>query len=323
MSQILFASLLTWLRGFNAAARTQSFTKAARELNVTQGSISQQVKNLEARLGVELFTRGARQLTLTPEGEELHKAVESAYTALEKAIKSVQAPESIDNYLKINCSPSFAMLWLVPRIGRLNRVHPDINVKIHGEFHMLDHYRMQEDNTKIGIRFDPGNYTDIKATEFLDEWLIPVTTPTFYEAHKESFSTNSIPSNLMLHDACPWDSAPENTEWNHWLKHAGFTSPKRHDGPHFNLSQLALSAAFSGQGIAIGRLALIYEDLKKGLLVTPFPIAVKSQASYQYVSTTPDSESIQNIQNWLLKESHSFKEQRHCLLDSLRIEVRS
>lgn len=322
MSQILFASLLTWLRGFNAAARTKSFTKAARELNVTQGSISQQVKNLESRLGVELFIRGAKQLSLTPEGEELHKAVELAYETLEKAVKSVRAPESIDDYLNINCSPSFAMLWLVPRIGLLNRSYPDINVKIHGEFHMLDRYRMQQENTKVGIRFDTGGYTDLKATQFLDEWLIPVVTPVFYEKNKNAINNKYIASSLMLHDTCPWDSAPENAEWNHWLKHAGYETPKKHNGAQFNLSQLALSATFSGQGIAMGRLALVYEDIKKGLLITPIPIAVKSQASYQYVSTDLDNESVQKIRNWLLKESLSFQDKSQNLLNSLDIDMR-
>ena len=313
MSQLLFASLLTWLRGFNAAAKAKSFTKASKELNVTQGSISQQVKNLESHLGVELFIRGAKQLTLTTEGDELHKAVELAY----------EMPEGVKDYLNINCSPSFAMLWLVPRIGILNRTHPDINVKIQGEFHMLDRYRMQQENMMVGIRFDTGGYTDLTALQFLDEWLIPVVTPTFYEKNKDIFSTNYLSSSLMLHDTCPWDNAPENAEWNHWLKHAGYEMPKKHDGPQFNLSQLALSAAFSGQGIAMGRLALVYEDIKKGLLIIPIPIAVKSQASYRYVSTNPNIESIKKFQSWILKEGLSFKKKCKSLLDSLNIEIRS
>lgn len=317
MKKTLSASLLAWLRGFDAAARNRSFTRAATELNVTQGSISQQVKNLESYLGTTLFTRGNRHLALTADGEQLYAVVATAFQDLGKIVHTLQRSVDHARIKTITCSPSFAMLWLIPRLGLLSRAHPDITIRIHGEFHMLDRFRMEEDNIKAGIRFDPGHYTDIQASEFLDEWLIPVATPAFLHAHPEIQRTGHIPSELMLHDACPWDSAPEHAEWNHWLKRTGHSLPSTHSGPQFNLSQLALTAAFAGQGIAMGRMALVYEDLHKGLLTAPIPIAVKSQAAYHFVSTQPDHDTIISIQKWLLHESQLFKQQRDHYLQQL------
>lgn len=317
MNKSLSASLLAWLRGFDAAARNRSFTRAAAELNVTQGSISQQVKNLESYLGTTLFTRGNRHLALTADGEELYTVVETAFQDLGKIVQTLRRSADHAHIKTINCSPSFAMLWLIPRLGLLSRAHPEISIRIHGEFHMLDRFRMEEDNIKAGIRFDPGHYTDIQASEFLDEWLIPVATPTFLSAHPAIQHTGHIPSELMLHDACPWDNAPEHAEWNHWLKRSGHTLPTKHTGAHFNLSQLSLTAAFAGQGIAMGRMALVYEDLRKGLLVAPIPIAVKAQAAYHFVSTQPDNDTIISLQKWLRNEGKQFKQQRDRYLQQL------
>lgn len=317
MNKPLSSSVLTWLRGFDAAARNRSFTRAAAELNVTQGSISQQVKNLESYLGTALFIRGNRHLALTAEGRQLHIVAAATFSELSKTLTSLRRASANESLQTINCSPSFALLWLTPRMSLLSRIHPDLVIRIHAEFHVLDRFRMEQDDIKAGIRFDPGHYVDIQASEFLDEWLIPVATPGFLDKHPDIVRTQQIPAELMLHDACPWDSAPENAEWNHWLKRAGKTMPEKHTGPHFNLSQLALTAALSGQGIAMGRLALVYEDLRKGLLVAPIPIAIKAQAAYHFVSTQKNDETIHALHKWLKDEGKLFKQQRDQLLFQL------
>lgn len=309
MTKHLSASVLAWLRSFDAAARHNSFTRAAAELNVTQGSVSQQVKNLEEYLGVALFMRGQRHLSLTPQGKQLAGTTTHSLADLSRAVASLKIRPHTQ-HTTLSCSPSFAMLWLTPRIGSLIQAQPQLSVRIQGEFHMLDSFRLEEDDIKAGIRFDPGGYTDLKATEFLDEWLIPVCSPHFLAQHASVLKQGQLRSEWMLHDANPWDNAPENAEWNHWLKKTGRPVPAHHTGMHFNLSQLALTAALSGQGIAMGRLALVLEDLKKQLLVCPFAEAVKSQASYYLVSASIEGEEVNLIRQWLLDEGRRFVEQR-------------
>lgn len=309
MKKNLSASVLTWLRCFDAVARHRSFTRAAAELNVTQGSISQQIKKLEEYLGLALFVRGPRQLDLTYQGKQLAHTTHHSLSDLSLALTALAIP-SKTRLTTLSCSPSFAMLWLTPRIGQLMQKHPDIAVRIQGEFHMLDSFRLDKDALSAGIRFDPGGYTDLRATEFLDEWLIPVCSPQFLAQHPELTTGSSIPAEWMLHDANPWDSAPENAEWNHWLKKTGRPLPIMHTGMHFNLSQLAVTAALSGQGIAMGRLALVLEDLEKKLLVAPFGPAVRSQASYQFVSAQVECDQVNQFRQWLMAEAGLFKERR-------------
>lgn len=310
MRSLLSSSLLTWLRSFDAAARHASFTLAAHELHVTQGAVSQQVKNLEQWLGSPLFHRLPRKLVLTPEGMQLKLAVKESFQILEATLNRLQSHGKTDA-MNLNCSPSFAMRWLTPRISNLLREQPDLTLRVYGEFHLLDRIRMEQDSIEAAIRFDPGGYSDVRAVEFLDEWLVPVASPAFMAAHPEIQSPNDVPEALMLHDASPWQHAEECVEWNNWLQAMRLPVPAAHTGQRFNMSQLAVSAAVTGQGIAMGRLALVFEDLEAGTLVPLFAQAVLSQASYYYVSVPSKNPQLSVIETWLVREGQAFTQHRN------------
>ena len=174
----LSPSLLAWLRSFDAAARHGSFTKAAAELCITQGAVSQQVKQLEDWLRRPLFLRTPRALVPTPEGKWLAVVLRESFDAIESTLAQMrQPPESATATL--SCSPSFAMSWLTPRLGDFFRQHPHTGLRVFGEFHTLDRTRMVRDGIEAAVRFDLGGYRDLNATVFLDEWLIPVASPEF------------------------------------------------------------------------------------------------------------------------------------------------
>jgi len=310
MSARIFPSLLTWLRYFDAAARQGSFTRAAAELHVTQGAVSQQVKNLEEWLGTPLFHRTQRKLVLSESGLRLKLAVKESFHILESTLGPMRVHDN-EGTLSLNCSPSFAMRWLTPRLGNLLRGHPEISVRVYGEFHALDKIRMEQDRIEAAIRFDPGDYSDVRAVEFLDEWLVPVASPAFIAAHPQIRAPADLPSGIMLHDVSPWERAQECEEWNNWLDVMGLPIPAAHDGPRFNLSQLALSAALAGQGVAMGRLALVAEDLMSGRLVPLFNLAAPSRASYHYVSASLPRARLELIEAWLVREGASFRQQRN------------
>ncbi|WP_454689339.1 LysR family transcriptional regulator [Achromobacter aloeverae] len=306
---MLSASLLTWLRAFDAAARHNSFTLAAEELHVTQGAISQQVRHLEDWLGTPLFQRGRRQLSLLPPGVRLKLAVKESFHILEQTVTSLRPPAR-QPVLRLNCSPSFAMQWITPRIGDVLADNPDLSLRVYGEFHALNRSRMTQEHIEAAVRFDLGGYEDVHAVSFLDEWLLPVASPAFLADHPEIRAPQDIPVALMLHDELPWDSAGDHEEWNRWLTLAGAPVPRVHTGQHFNLSLLAVNAAISGQGIAMGRMGIVMDALTTGRLAPVLPLAVASEASYRYVCMDIDNPRVIAVAHWLRQESLRFRRQR-------------
>ena len=159
----LSPSLLAWLRSFDAAARHGSFTKAAAELCITQGAVSQQVKQLEDWLRRPLFLRTPRALVPTPEGKWLAVVLRESFDAIESTLAQMRQPTEAAT-ATLSCSPSFAMSWLTPRLGDFFRQHPHTGLRVFGEFHTLDRTRMVRDGVEAAVRFDLGGYSDLNAT---------------------------------------------------------------------------------------------------------------------------------------------------------------
>jgi DNA-binding transcriptional LysR family regulator len=313
MIQHLSSSLLAWLRCFDAAARHGSFTRAAEELCITQGAVSQQVKQLEEWLKRPLFLRSPRALVLTPEGKWLGMVLRESFEAIEITLGQLRKRDQ-RGPITLSCSPSFAMRWLTPRLSDFFQQHPDVGLRVYGEFHALDRTRMVRDGVEAAVRFDPGGYSDLKMTQFLDEWLLPVASPAFVAAHPEIRAPGDLRAAMLLHDASPWDGADEFAEWRRWLEHAGVTLPDLREGQHFNLSQLAISAALAGQGIAMGRSALVLDDIQAGRLIDLFGICVPSNAAYSFVSTYDHSPQSALVEAWLVKEGARFRALRESVL---------
>lgn len=322
MLKPLSSSVLTWLRCFDSAARHESFTRAAAELSVTQGSVSQQVKKLEEYLGIELFIRGGRQLSLTAAGAELAEITAHSFHTMALTVNRFKNENQGLNIMKLSCSPSFALMWLTPRLSSFLRANPQLSIRVQGEFHHLDRFRMENEDVQGGIRFDPGGYKDTLAISFMDEWLVPVCSPEFLQAHPELVGTTEIPTQYLLHDSQPWEMAPLNIEWSTWLKGVGFKDEfAESTGTHFNLSQLALTAAFTNQGIAMGRIALVLDDLISGRLVTPYKQVVRSLASYHFLSANIQNKNSALLESWLLEESARFKAYRELAVQKLGLSL--
>lgn len=310
MKIALSTSLLVWIRAFDAAARHGSFTRAATELHVSQGAVSQQVKSLEQWLGVPLFHRAHRKLALSPDGQRLSLAVRESLDILQTALGRMRV-DARHASIRLSCSPSFAARWLTPRLGNVLREHPQLSLRVYGEFHRLDRARMQADGMHAAVRFDTGDYTDLRAIAFLDEWLVPVAAPAFLAEHPQLCQPGCPPAAMMLHDASPWQNAEEHEEWNTWLRGLSLPVPAEHDGQRFNMSQLAVSAALAGQGVAMGRLSLVLEDLAAGRLVPLLKRAVRSRASYFFIAGDDGDERIALLQAWLQQEGRRFRRERN------------
>lgn len=324
MASTLNPSLLSWLRCFDAAARARSFTQAAATLCVTQGAVSQQVKQLEQWLRRPLFLRSPRALVLTPEGLHLHGVLRESFDALEAALLQLRAPAA-GAPLTLSCAPSFAMGWLTPRLGDFFRQHPGVELRVVGEFEVLDRARMAQRGLAAAVRYDRGDYADLQDHRFLDEWLLPVASPAWLAAHGGAPTLARLSPEQLLHDDQAWAGADPHEEWQQWLRAAlpaGVPSPlaqNLHLGRHFNLTQLALAAALAGQGVAMGRAALVVDDLAAGRLVAPFRLgqgqtALRGQAAYRLVAPVDAGDAVHAVRTWLGGQAQVFVRQRDATL---------
>ncbi len=316
-------SMLAWLRSFEAAARLGSITRAADELCISQGAVSQQVRQLERALGFPLLVRDPNGLRLTPEGCKLAPVAQKAFASLRDVIAEISSPGGIVP-LTLSCSPSFAIQWLTPRLGRLLSQQPNMDLRVFGEFQGLNRSRMSADRLEAAIRYDLGGYEDLKADLLLDEYLIAVASPEYLRGRPAILPDAELEGQFLLHDSRPWDGAENDVEWRQFLADAGLGIRNMTLGRRFNLSQLAIGAALAGEGIAIGRVATVSEELQSGRLVPVLPIAVRSIASYHFISADERPARISRVYRWLSKESAEFRRKRDKLLSDFSIiEARS
>lgn len=303
-------SLLTWLRCFEAVARCGSFTLAASELHITQGAVSQQIKRLEDWLEVPLLHRFPRKTSLSPQGERLHQVISEAFQNMDAVIDEIRH-DRLSAPLEMICAPSFAMRWLMPRMGEFFRCHPDLPLRIQAEVQPLDYKNPPGKSIDAMICFTPPHTAPSQSQAILDEWIFPVASPEFLALHPEIQRPQDLRSSLLLHDDSAWAGAPDLIEWRTWLSHVGTDLPDLQLGQRFNLSQLAVGAAMAGQGIAMGRAAIVFEDVLAGRLVDVFGIAAPSLASYFFSATNHASGSINPLREWICTEANHFRHQRN------------
>ncbi|MVW71321.1 MULTISPECIES: LysR family transcriptional regulator [unclassified Bordetella] len=302
-------SLLTWLRCFEAVARCGSFTRAAQELHITQGAVSQQIKQLEGWLDVALLKRLPRDIALTSDGERLRQVVSDAFHGMDAVIDEIRHRRVVAP-MEMICAPSFAMRWLMPRMGEFFRCHPDIPLRIQAEVQSLDYTAPSGKNVDAIISFVPEQAAPGTSAKVLDEWIFPVASPDFLAMHPEIQRPQDLRPGILLHDDAAWQGAPAHVEWRTWLGHAGVALPDLHQGQRFNLSQLAVGAAMAGQGIAIGRAAVVFEDVLAGRLVDVFGLFAPSPASYFFATHHQASAPIAALLEWILSEANAFRQRR-------------
>lgn len=290
---------LNALRVFEAAARHLSFTKAAEELHVTQAAISHQVKLLEEVLGVTLFRRLNRRLVLTDAGQTYLPPLRDAFDQMAAATRRLaQAGDS--GSLRISTIQSFAAKFLMPRMPRFRAKHPDIELMISASTQLVDFRR---DDVDIGIRLGRGEYPDLHVTRLMDDYIFPVCAPALLRGPHPLRSAEDLKHHTLLHDATN-ASEEESPTWRNWLRHAGVSDVDGRRGPGFSDAAMAIQAAIAGQGVALGRAALVVEDLAAGHLVRPFEQQLKNRYSYYLVcaQASADQPKQRAFRAWILEE---------------------
>jgi len=292
---------------FEAAARHLSFTRAADSLHVTQAAVSHQIKGLEEWLGVPLFRRVGRGqgLALTESGQTYLPRVSAALDTIRSATSAVM-DNRWQRVLKVATLDSFGLLWLLPRLGRFLRSQPGTDVRFLAAD--LDTHALAKGEVDIDIRYGEGDWPGVDAVKFLTESIFPVCSPAVIGADRPLSCPADLRFHTLLHDVM-------NLDWQSWLDAAGVTGVDATRGPGFNHSHLVTAAAVAGEGVALGRSALVADALGKRELVKPFALSLASKFAYYVVCThaSLDNPVVRAFRDWLIEEGKASQLQ----LDSI------
>src|SRR6188472_3322496 len=247
---------LNGLRAFEAAARHLSFTQAAAELNVTQTAISHQIKRLEEELGVRLFVRQNRALTLTPQAVDYLPGIRAAFNDLRLATDRLLRKDD-DHVLTVSTLASLAAKWLLPRLTAFQEAHHGIDVRITTSTSLVD---FQRDKVDAAIRYGRGQWAGLRADWLMADELFPVCSPALLQGDKPLRCPEDLAHHTLLHTTGGYED-----DWRLWLTAAGFSAgmPRRVE-LGFDLIFMTIQAAIDGVGIALGRTSYVQDDIAKG-----------------------------------------------------------
>lgn len=256
---------LNALRAFEAAARRLSFTKAAEELNVTPGAISQQIRQLEDYAGAPLFKRTGRSVILTDSAQATLPLVRDAFERIAEAGRVMQSPARKGRVM-VACAPSFAAKWLAPRLETFHSSHDGIEAWISADMGLTDFNTADAD---FAIRYGKGSYDGLKSEPLLAETVLPVCAPGLVDGDKPIRTPADLARHTLLHDESP-ENDPSCPDWASWLAARNVMGVNARKGPRFNQAVLVIEAAVAGQGVALAKQAVAAADLASGRLVAPF-----------------------------------------------------
>jgi LysR family transcriptional regulator, glycine cleavage system transcriptional activator len=293
----LRSATLPSLRFFEAAARHLSFKQAAIELHVTQGAVSQQIKHLEETLGCRLFYRQTRQVDLTEEGQRLVAVVRRALAEIDQEARAISAGRA-ETELRVRAGPSFALSWLVPRLGNFYAQHPGIKLSVIAAHGYFDPDQRDFD---VAIERVAGKVSGLHSEVLMEESLAPVCSPAYLAEHAFLKEPTDLARCTLLHDSQAWVGAGRDAEWQHWLREVGANGIDSTRGQFFSLANMSIEAALGDQGIAMGRIPLIGNLLERRQLVLPFGEQVVSPAKYclLYPREMADRPHVRALIRWL------------------------
>jgi LysR family transcriptional regulator, glycine cleavage system transcriptional activator len=284
---------LNGLPSFEAAARHLSFSRAADELRVTHGAVSRAVRNLEDQLGVQLMIRATRSVRLTPIGASFAAEIRDILERLATATSAVTGQST--GIVSVSTIDSFAARWLMPRLFRFRRAHGDIDMRVATSERLAD---FVSDGIDIAIRCGGGQYPGLSAELLMKEDHFPVCSPKLLKGRSPLRTPADLARHTLLHDIFTVD-------WAIWLRSAGINNLDPYRGPTFLSSDHAIQAAIRGEGVVLGRSALVADDLAAGRLVRPFELSLPAGFAY-YVVYPPRALKRPNVKafrDWLIAEA--------------------
>jgi DNA-binding transcriptional LysR family regulator len=301
---------LDLLRTFVAVGRRMSITLAAQDLCIVQSAVSRQIQALETALACRLFVRAYRSIEFTPEGRHLFRSADPMLEQLGAAVDALRPPAERP-CITITATIGVTALWLLPRLGAFQRAAPDIDVRVAATNRVMD---LDRDGMDLALRYGPDAAAARGAVRLFSEILVPVAHPSLGVTAIEE------PAQLRRHVLIDYDDSSRPwLQWKHWLRGAGNRTPTAGNGRLlFNQYDQVVQAALAGQGVALGRLALVGNLLAEGklALATARPPVTTDHGYWLLDRPGADSPALSAVRDWILAEAAATN-RRH-IADSIR-----
>lgn len=261
---------LDGLRAFEAVARRLSFSAAAEELFLTQSAVSRQIKSLEEELGASLFNRGTRRVELTAAGIALQQAVVPSLERIDRTVRQLRVQRGRE-HVNVSTFPSFATLWLMPRLTRFQQLHPDIDIRLSATEKLID---LDDPEVDLCLRYDFQRNVPAHAELMFGETLSPMASPWLLEQSRSGRAPAlAEPGDLAAHALLEEDDHRPSAafmSWRRWLRLHGQAQLEPRRWIYLNYTHQQVQGAVAGQGVALARVAMVHDLLERGELVEPF-----------------------------------------------------
>lgn len=293
---------LNALKAFEASARRLSISMAAKELGVTPGAVSQQIKVLEDHAGAPLFRREGGAIALTELGARLHPVLREAFEQMKRAADIVYGPTGRRS-LTVSVPPSFAARWLAPRMVRFSTEYPEIEVWISADMQLAD---VAGGRADVAVRYGSGNYPGVRSERLLEAGVIPVCSPGLLTGPDPLKKPADLARHTLIHVGNSHIEEPR-PDWSAWLKARGVTGVDATAGARYDQTAFAIEDAASGRGVALAPRAFVAADLETGRLVTPFADGYLATDLAYHVLTrrTGGREEARTFVAWLKRETQA------------------
>ncbi len=284
---------LNALKSFASAARLGSFQAAAAELYVTPSAISHQIKALEAFLGLELFVRHSRRISLTPAGKEYFKAIQKALLVVDRATQKLISSNQ-SGQLHLSVAPIFLIRWLLPRISSFHDAYPDIELEISSATGLIDFAR---DETDMAVYFGNGTWSGIEVHLLRRYRQAPVCSPKLL-CGKTIKDASELLNYTLLH------VNKRSDEWANWFEQTGVDFKETKKGMYFSSGSLTTAAAINGLGFALADVGFISEEITTEKLIAPVDHHLKTDKSFYlvYQKNRTLTYSMMVFQHWIMDE---------------------
>lgn len=282
---------LSALRAFEAAARHASFKLAAEELSLTPTAISHQVRGLESQLGLKLFERGVRSVSLTPHGELLFPVLREGFDRFADAVERLRARQR--PVVTVSATPAFAARWLLPHLPGFQAGHPDVDLRLHASNTVVD---LEAGAADLAVRYGHGSYPGLDARPLAADAFAPVASPRL-----KLRDPRDLARHTLIH--FEWQRPdPAHPSWKLWARAARIKLDTS-TGLRFTDESHAIASAIAGQGVALLSLVLVRQELAQGLLRLPFGEAASVLPGMQYTLLCAPQRAadaaVQAVQAWI------------------------
>ena len=285
---------LNALRAFEAAGRHQSFSRSADELNVSHAAVSRHVRGLEKRLGVQLFKNVARGVELTDAGARYLAQITPALEQISEATEQVRYRE--DGTLSISCEPTFALKWLMPRLGEFQKLCPEIEVTLVTETRYAD---VANNEFDLGIRCCSESGKDL-------EFDVISTRPYFPYGSPDQIVPEA-PRDFLDYPLLHWDTGQV---WNSWFAKAGVEGVNLHRSPRPFNSTLAIEGALAGQGVVLASPELVVNEVDHGRLIQMSDHGTSFKGYYLvYSKEAKRRKAVDAFRRWFIQETAMFRDE--------------